>query len=445
MAKQMKNQETILRSNLALKFDKDKKEKTKAQTSLLEKELAEHKKKLSLAQAEYTTYKVALKAGGKKKLLDILGNIKKEAEEKLVRLEKELKAVKLDGHMMKITLEKTHSDKLHALDKKLLAESRARQLDIKKQIQKETARGEAAVKAAQMNSKAKIEREKENAKRKIDKLNKEIAKIKKNAMKEKLSLNKDILNAQTRTSELTTVLDLEKKQAKQRDKEIKDWEKAEEKTLKTKLGKIKDEESASVKKIEKLITAEKAKVAKDEKALEAKLKAAKAEITTNKKALTTENNNYKKLTKEMETYIETQTKKNKVELDKAIAKRKADEKAHKEKLAKCTKSIQTESKTLKTLKADFEKKILEVKNLTSIEERRVAARNVLEDYEVKLLSLRANALDIISQINDTCADESSDDAAATCKRLRTDQAAVQKDIETTKQKVADNRDAYLKL
>ena len=67
MAKQMKNQETILRSNLALKFTKDKKEKMASQTSLLEKELAEHKKKLSLAQAEYTTYKVALKAGGKKK------------------------------------------------------------------------------------------------------------------------------------------------------------------------------------------------------------------------------------------------------------------------------------------------------------------------------------------------------------------------------------------
>lgn len=87
----------------------------------------------------------------------------------------------------------------------------------------------------------------------------------------------------------------------------------------------------------------------------------------------------------------------------------------------------------------------EVKKMNLIEEKRVAARNTLEDYEVKLLSLRANSLDIQSQINDTCADESSDDTAATCNRLRSDQAKVLKDIEGAKQQVADSRDAYLKI
>ena len=445
MAKQTKNQETILRSALSLKFDKDMKEKISSQKAVLEKDLDEYKKKLQIAQAEYTTYKVALKAGGKKKLLDILGQIKKKAEENLERLEKELKEVKLEGHMMKLSLEKIHSDKLHSLDRKLLAESRAKQLAIKKQIQKETSKGEAALKAAQMNSQEEIKREKEIAKNKISKLEKEIEKIKKRAMKEKMALEKDIMNAQTHSDELSTILDLEKKNSKQREKEIVDWKKEEEKTLKTKLGKIKAEETAGVKDLEKLIAAEKAKMKKDETALIAKLKAANAEISTNKKALDKENVNYKKLTQEMETYIATQTKKNKSELEKAIEKRKKEEKLHKEKLAKCEKSIEKEKKSLKALKADFEKKMEEVKKMNLIEEKRVAARNTLEDYEVKLLSLRANSLDIQSQINDTCADESSDDTAATCNRLRSDQAKVLKDIEGAKQQVADSRDAYLKI
>lgn len=445
MAKNMKNLETQLRYTLTTKFTKNKNDQVAAQTALNEKELAEHQKRLKMAQAETTTTKVAIKAAGKKKLLDILGNIKKTNEEILAKLEKELKEEKLNGQMLKLVLEKEHSEKLQKLDKRLLAESRAKQLNMKKEIQKEIARGEAAIKAAQMKSKAEIEHEKKNAKKKIKIMEKEIEKIKKSSMKEKLALNKDILNAETHTSELTTSLELEKKQNKQLDKEMTDWTKQEDKIFKAKAKKIKDAETAANKKITKDITSEKAKVKKGESDLEARLKAAKAEVAKNKADLVKESANYKKLQTEMETYITTQTKKNQAEIDKAMAKRKADEKVMKDKLAKCEKSIKDEQKSLKTLQTDFEAKMNQIKALNNIEEKRAAARDTLNDYETNLLALTAKSLDIVSQINDTCQDESSDDVAATCNKLRKDQENTKADIITAKQKVADSRDIYLKL
>ena len=128
--------------------------------SVQEKELAEYNKKLQIAQAEYTTYKVALKAGNKKKLLDILGNIKKTSEEKIEKLEKELKEVKLEGQRYQVVLAQTNSAKIKELTARLTSESKAKELAINKQIKQEIAKGDAAIKAVELNTKSILQKKK---------------------------------------------------------------------------------------------------------------------------------------------------------------------------------------------------------------------------------------------------------------------------------------------
>ena len=204
---------------MTVTFKKNKEKKLSDEKIILERELAEYQKRLKLAKAEFSTYKIAIKAASKKKLLDVLRSIRKVHEGKLLILEKDLKSEVMKGHALKLKLEQTHSEKVKQLNKKLLSESQAKQLVIKKKIEKVKSKGEEEIKKAQMNSKLQIESEKAKARKKIVKLQKEIAKFKKSSLKEKLALEKLILNAHTRTSELKTQLEMQRKQSKQKDQE----------------------------------------------------------------------------------------------------------------------------------------------------------------------------------------------------------------------------------
>lgn len=442
---QMKEREVLAKKEWDVQSKKTKETKVSYEKKEFEKILAEYNKKLELTKAEYTTYKVALQAGNKKKLLDVLDSIRRDSEKKIAQLKKKLKAEKSKFEAMKIQLEKTHSEKIKALNAKLEGESKAKQMAIKKLIAKETSRGLAAIKAAQLKSKMKIAKEKGITKEKIIKLQKEIKKLKKQELKKQFKLDEEILKAKTKGNELKTLLELKKKQRKQKEKEMVQWQAAETKSFTTKVKKIKDSETKSLAKIKKDIEAEKAKNKKEEAELLAKLKTAKAEIVSSKAALKKEAKNYKKLQVEMNTYVTTQTTKNKQELKTVVAKNKVTQEEMKVKIAKVKKSIETEENTLKKLKKKLQDILGKIKGLKKREEQRATARDLLENYEILLISVKAKSLDIQSQIADTCADESSPDAATTCQGLRKNQENAQAEIVTLTRKVASAKEKYYKL
>lgn len=444
LAKNNKDKETQIRSKFFTSADKVKVSKLADTKKFEEKELAEQKKKLKIVMAEYTTYKIALKAGNKKKLLDILGEIKKKSEEEIEKLGKELKQVKLEGQRYQVVLSQTNSAKIKELTAKLSSEAKAKELNLNKEISAAIAKGDAAVKAEELNSKADIEREKAKAKREIEKIEKEIAKLQTSTMTTKLALKKELVQQQSYSDEIESDLDLEKKQTAQRQKEISDYILQEEKSLKSTMDSLTKQTKKDVKKVEGEIAALKKKQKIEEALLTAALKAANKEVIDTQKAIEKEEKDYAKLEVEMKEYIEKENKKTIEDVRKEIAKRdkKKDDLTDKQK--KCQTEIRNEESSLKKLKSEFEITVDELKKMQDIEKKRAVAKDTLQDYETQLLKLKAQGMELLSNIESVCYDDSAD-SAGNCDKLRKDQEALRKDTENMKLKVDSTLDEYMKL
>ena len=93
----------------------------------------------------------------------------------------------------------------------------------------------------------------------------------------------------------------------------------------------------------------------------------------------------------------------------------------------------------------FKQRVTELDSLNDQEKKRVQARDTVASYSQDLLKLRVQSVEIQSQIENLCVDESSDDVANTCAKLRKDLDTVQSDIKKAKDKVGNALDKYMKF
>lgn len=445
LAKQNKEKEIQLKMAFFTKAGKAKKYQLEQKKGDHEKELSEYKKKLQIAIAEYTTFKVALKAGNKRKLLDILGQIKKKSDLEIEKLGKDLKEIKIQGQKYQTLLAQTNSAKIKKLTARLTSEAKAKELALNKKINQEIAKSEAAKKAAELNNKNEISKEKERAKKVIAGLEKEISKIRKSMITTSLQFNKDIVKAQTLSDETQSSIDLEKKQIAQEEKDSAAFVKEEEKSLKKKLNSLTKKSSNDIKKVEERIAAVLKKQKLEENELTVALKDTKKGIQDTKKNIQKEIKNYEKLEKEMQTYVVKENKKLVNDVQKEEEKRQKKEKEMEQKTQKCRKELNDEESKLKNLKVDFDNKLDELKNLQDAEKRRVVARDSLSEFENNLLKLKSQGIEIVSNIEAICYDESNTDAAGNCDKLRQDQEKVRIETENMKLKVDNALNEYLKF
>ena len=82
--------------------------------------------------------------------------------------------------------------------------------------------------------------------------------------------------------------------------------------------------------------------------------------------------------------------------------------------------------------------------MQDIEKKRAVAKDTLQDYETQLLKLKAQGMELLSNIESVCYDDSAI-SAGNCDKLRKDQEALRKDTENMKLKVDSTLDEYMKL
>lgn len=429
--KEAELQHAILLKNLRLKLNKHKiaflqqsalRKKTEVTNlkTIEGKNLAAMKKKLKLAKIEYATYKAALKAANKKKILSILATLRKKFEDDVEKLQAALKQEHLNAVKYKMEMAKATSESLRALKKKLLAESKAKSLEYTKKLAQAQAQGAAALKAAKLRHKVRISHEKARTKTRILGLQKEIDALRKTALARELALTRRLSAAESRNSELKTELELGKKQVIQKEKEIVAWKKQQQEEFEaasTRQKKATDNEKHRLEEMTARITRRGLKIEAD---LQAKLQSLKAEIKTDKASLLQELANYQKLKGEMAEWTLNKNKMISVDQAEFVQKRQVYIETMNKKIEECHQLLLKLQLRLTTLKMEFEKKIVEIREIHEVAEQRKKAKEEIDVYESQYTVLMSEALKLRGAIEETCtgAANEGEDLATPCPKIR---------------------------
>ena len=430
--KEAELQHAILLKNMRLKLAKHKinfmtksalRKKTEvAKLKTVEgKHVAALQKKLKLAKIEYATYKSALKAASKNKLLQILATLKKKFEDDVEKLKAELKEEHVNAVKYKMEMAKATTESLRALKKKLLAQSKAKSLEYKKKIEMATAQGAAAIKAAELGHKVRISHEKARTKARIASLQLQIDSLRKTALAHELELTKRLSATESRNSELKTELALGKAQVEQKEKETVGWKKQEDSDFAAAVARQKQSTDAAMKRLEIQAARVNKRGLKIQADLQAKLQALRSEISIDKVSLVKELASYRKLKAEMMEWTTNKNKQIQSEQSELVEKRRVYVETMNKKLEECQKNILVIKLQLVTIKQEFERHVTEIREIHEVTIQREKAKEQVDVYESKYTALMAECLKLRGVIEETCSSgNEAEDPSSPCPKIKTD-------------------------